>query len=181
MADPEHLAILRRGVEAWNIWRSQNPSVQPDLSGADLREVDLTGSWTEVVAELNNKTGRNELRSYHRGVNFRSANLKGADLRGVTFGELADLHEADLRRGRLEGAVMRNADLSAAQLSEARLQDTVLHDVNLCEAELSKAALGWTIFSQIDFSRTRGLDHVAHHGPSTIGIESIALSNGAIL
>ena len=32
MADPEHVAILKQGVEVWNRWRSENPQIQPDLS-----------------------------------------------------------------------------------------------------------------------------------------------------
>jgi hypothetical protein len=36
MANDEHCAILRQGVEAWNRWRYQNPGVRPDLSGLQL-------------------------------------------------------------------------------------------------------------------------------------------------
>ena len=41
MANPEHIAKLRKGVEEWNTWRSDKPAVFPDLSGADLRGEDL--------------------------------------------------------------------------------------------------------------------------------------------
>jgi hypothetical protein len=33
MANPEHLKILKKGVEAWNKWRKENPDIQPDLTG----------------------------------------------------------------------------------------------------------------------------------------------------
>ena len=36
MANQEHLAILAKGVEAWNAWRRENPCVTPDLSGTHL-------------------------------------------------------------------------------------------------------------------------------------------------
>ena len=36
MANPEHLELLKEGVDAWNTWRERNPDVQPDLKGADL-------------------------------------------------------------------------------------------------------------------------------------------------
>jgi uncharacterized protein YjbI with pentapeptide repeats len=36
MANPEHLKILKQGVEAWNKWISEHPVSIPDLSGADL-------------------------------------------------------------------------------------------------------------------------------------------------
>jgi hypothetical protein len=41
MADEEHLAILKRGVEAWNEWRERHPQVRPDLGGARLNGVTL--------------------------------------------------------------------------------------------------------------------------------------------
>jgi uncharacterized protein YjbI with pentapeptide repeats len=44
MANPEHLAKLKEGVEAWNQWRVENPNVQPDLIEADLRGANLTGA-----------------------------------------------------------------------------------------------------------------------------------------
>jgi len=42
MANPNHLAILEEGVEAWNHWRQINVGVIPDLSGADLSGLELT-------------------------------------------------------------------------------------------------------------------------------------------
>jgi uncharacterized protein YjbI with pentapeptide repeats len=44
MANQEHLAKLREGVGAWNEWRKENPGLQPDLQGADLREADLSNA-----------------------------------------------------------------------------------------------------------------------------------------
>jgi hypothetical protein len=41
VANEEHLAQLKQGVEAWNQWREANFGIQPDLSGADLRGADL--------------------------------------------------------------------------------------------------------------------------------------------
>ena len=36
MANPEHLAKLKQGVDAWNQWRKENPDTKVDLSGADV-------------------------------------------------------------------------------------------------------------------------------------------------
>ena len=41
MANSEHVAQLQEGVEAWNLWREQNPDIQPDLSETDLSRVNL--------------------------------------------------------------------------------------------------------------------------------------------
>ncbi len=46
MANSEHVAKLREGVEAWNRWRMQlgNQLLVPDLIGADLSGADLVGA-----------------------------------------------------------------------------------------------------------------------------------------
>jgi hypothetical protein len=46
MANPEHLDILKQGVEAWNAWRNQNRDLMliPDLADADLIQAPLTGT-----------------------------------------------------------------------------------------------------------------------------------------
>ena len=36
MANPEHLAILKQGVEVWNAWRLTTDNINPDLSNANL-------------------------------------------------------------------------------------------------------------------------------------------------
>jgi uncharacterized protein YjbI with pentapeptide repeats len=44
MANPEHLAKLKEGVEAWNKWRKDNPEIKRDLTEADLAEANLEGA-----------------------------------------------------------------------------------------------------------------------------------------
>ncbi len=43
MANPEHLKILKQGVEAWNRWREENPGMRPDLTFANLSRRGLAG------------------------------------------------------------------------------------------------------------------------------------------
>jgi uncharacterized protein YjbI with pentapeptide repeats len=43
MANPEHLALLKQGIRAWNEWRQTNPDIKPNLSEADLSGVNLSG------------------------------------------------------------------------------------------------------------------------------------------
>ena len=59
MANDEHVAMLKKGVAAWNAWRDENPSILPDLSEADLSGAIL------------------------RGANLREADLREADLGGA--------------------------------------------------------------------------------------------------
>ena len=60
MANQEHLVILKRGVQAWNLWRQEHANIRPDLRGANLREVRL------VEADLS-------------GADLSDANLTGAE------------------------------------------------------------------------------------------------------
>ena len=43
-ANPEHLAMLKEGVEVWNQWRGERPKAGVDLEQADLREANLYGA-----------------------------------------------------------------------------------------------------------------------------------------
>ena len=73
MANEEHVEILRQGLHVWNKWRDVNPDIHPDLSGADLIE-----------------------------VNFNAAKLAMADARGVYLGD-ANLNRANLTGANLTG------------------------------------------------------------------------------
>jgi Pentapeptide repeats (8 copies) len=112
MADEEQLAVLRQGVEAWNIWRYRNPDIQPNLSGAYLYEADLSRA------------------------NLSGAKLIEADLR---FAHLykADLSGADLIEAILSVANLSWADLSGANLSWANLQGALLVRTKLVRADLT--------------------------------------------
>ena len=60
MANPEHLAILKQGVERWKSWRQEHSEVTPQLPNCDLR-----GDWI--------------------GDTFSQISLRAADLRGADF------------------------------------------------------------------------------------------------
>jgi uncharacterized protein YjbI with pentapeptide repeats len=90
MANDEHVAMLGRGAAAWNSWRAEQDQA-PDLSGAGLRGLDLSG------------------------FDLSRADLRGADLRGTK------LCDADLSGTHLEGANFFKAVLDGANLSGAFL------------------------------------------------------------
>ena len=87
MANPEHLAKLKKGVKRWNQWREQNPRIEPDLSGANLQK------------------------AYLYGANLSGTDLSKADLRGRYLTE-GDLSGAHLSGANLRGAHLREANLS---------------------------------------------------------------------
>jgi hypothetical protein len=158
MADPQHVELIRQGVEVWNRWRQENSTIGPDLSGADLREANLSGA---------------DLREANlSGANLSGANLSGADLREANLSE-ANLSGANLRGANLAEANLRDTNLAEADLSEAYFRRTYFRRANLWatdlrEANLNEARLYNTVFSDIDLSNVLGLDTCIHDGPSTI-------------
>jgi hypothetical protein len=99
MADRSHLDILGQGVEAWNEWRERNPSIMPDLSGADL-----SGAGANLFVA---------------GANLfvAGADLSRADLSG------AALAQAFLTRANLSGADLSGADLSRTDLTQKQIKE----------------------------------------------------------
>lgn len=205
MADPEHLERIQSGVEEWNKWRSHTPDIWPNLSraimsGTDLIGVDFHGVylWLADLSEAD-LSGANVSRTNLSRANLSKANLSRANLnRAKLIG--AKLHETKLTRAKLIRADLRGADLSGANLSMANLSGANLTGANLREADLSEAYLGeadlrgaslrgaslseakiaWTVFGDVDLSEVQGLDTINHHGPSTIGIDTIYKSKGNI-
>ena len=43
MANSEHLALIKQGVEVWNAWYSKHKKVIPDLAQANLSSLHLSG------------------------------------------------------------------------------------------------------------------------------------------
>ena len=175
MANEEHLAILKKGVAAWNEWGKQHPDIKPDLFKADLRHANLSKA---------NLRGASLGGADLSGANLGGANLSGANLRGAKLGEAdlsgANLGEADLSGANLSGAKLGWADLSGANLHAATLFDANLLRATLSEADFSEAALSGTVLADVDLSTAKGLETVDHFGPSTIGVDTIYRSHGKI-
>jgi uncharacterized protein YjbI with pentapeptide repeats len=127
MANPDHLNILRQGVDAWNAWRAREPLITPDLSREDLRAPFLPGVNLGGV-DLGGRI--------LPGANLSGTNLSGANLiRADLFG--ANLSGAFLIRTNLSGARLIRTNLSGARLNEANLSGASLVDVDITNADLT--------------------------------------------
>jgi hypothetical protein len=111
MANEKQLRILYEGVDAWNLWRKENPHISIDLSGEEFVNEDFTGA------------------------NFCDANLSETDFRN------AKLTKANLKRAILRDAHFNNANLAGADLSGAELYCSWLNDAKLCGAHLNNTDL----------------------------------------
>jgi uncharacterized protein YjbI with pentapeptide repeats len=163
MADKELLAILRRGVKTWNIWRREqqvgrkNGLDRLDLREAKLSEADLGGadlSWTDL-------RGADLTMAYLNGADLTMADLSGAHLRWAKLRKVdlsnaklreADLRGADLHKADLDTTDLGKADLCRADLSGADLDATWLHGAKLRNANLRKARLDGTNLYGVDLT-----------------------------
>lgn len=141
-----------------------------ELSHADLHEVDLSGA---------------DLRKANLyGANAEFANLEHADLREANF-QRATIHYSLLGNAKLDGANLYGADLRGASLygvtfHNAGLYETDFDSAHLENSDFAYAGLGRTRFTNTDLSRTMGLEKAIHHGPSSVGVDTIYKSQGKI-
>ena len=166
MANPEHVAVVKKGAEAIAEWRQKNPEVKLDLVEANLTAVSLRGadlssadlSWAKLV-----------------GATLSTASLSGAnlwwtDFFGANLSE-ANLSTASLYRTDLTLTKLTNADLSRANLFVAQFFTTDLFQSNISEVEIRRTSIG-----NCDLSRCTGLDTVQHMAPSSIGVDTLIAS-----
>lgn len=176
-----------------------------DLTNADLRRADLSGaSLNGGYLSRANLLWGNLRDTQLRGATLNRVDLSGgqlhnADLRGADL-SFADLSYADLSGANLAAADLREAnffltDLTGVNLSDAGLTGTVLDLANLTGADLRRAllvrtrldnallegaVLEMTLFGDCDLSQALGLERARHKGPSSIGLDTLARSQGRI-
>src|SRR5208283_2303284 len=192
MANPEHLEILHRGVEAWNTWRTDKENRkrpadfrQADLSRLVLNHVNLRDADFSGATMRKTKLVEADLRDAHlTGADLRDADLTNANLATAGLSE-ANLEGADLKGTNLSGAFLTRANLKEADLESVNLEGAYLEgsrflNTMLNGANLTDAVCGRTIFGDVDLRTVQGLETVRHTGPSVIGVDSIYRSKAQI-
>ncbi len=182
MANEEHLALFKQGVEIWNEWRTKNLGVKVDLSGVNFSTADLNKiDFHEAYLKETNLSGSNLSRANLCGANFNRTNLSrtnlsktnlnktnliGAVLTGSVLREAnlceaalskANINGADLSRAVLTRAILTEADLTGANLTGANLTRAVLAGAVLAGAVLSGTNLSEAILTGANLSRTQAL------------------------
>ena len=147
MANRDHLAKLKQGVEAWNQWRVEHPDIQPDLERADLKGTNLEGANLEETKLL----GANLTAANLAGANLKRADLRGANLAGATFTE-ANLQEAYLQKANFKWAKLFGAKLEDANIAEADFEEAYLGWANLRGAYLGRANLERVTFTEANLT-----------------------------
>jgi uncharacterized protein YjbI with pentapeptide repeats len=191
MANPEHVAVVRKGKDAIAGWRRANPGVHFDLREADLMALDLSEanlcradlrSAILLGAHLNmaNLSDGDLAGAHVLGADLRRADLSGTDLTqlngGMTNFSWAKLAGANLGRATLPlcnffEADLRGANCTGAYLGGCNLNASQLHGANLSRVWLSATSLG-----RLDLSQASGLAEANHGAPSSVGVDTLLAS-----
>lgn len=201
MANPEHVELIKQGVEIWNAWRREHPDIRPDLSEANLFELCRPEG---LLYEDTHLSGVNFSKTRLYKTNLSSTDLSSANLDEAiiyeanlaeSYLEDASLHEAnlsdthlfrtcflgaDLSEADLSLADLFEANLSGADLSSANLEGATLYQTNLFNADFSGAIVGTTRFINLDLRDVYGLETLHHLYPSTVGTNTLERSQGDI-
>lgn len=173
MANPEHVALVRLGAAAVEVWRLQNPEVPLDLSGADLSSTRLTNINFERADLRGAGLDRSVLSNARLfGSNLRRASLRNAKIYGAILG-LTNLEDADLSGADLGFTSFIRVRLQRARLLRANLVLARLVAVEFAGTDLSGAEMGVTSIEDCDLTLVEGLPTVAHSSPSDFNIGTL--------
>ena len=152
---------------------------------ADLRETNLS----RAIAPGANLRGADMRNANLSGANFdratlSEANLSGADLTNVNLDranlDRANLTGADLTGASFNGTNLSRTNLSSCTLNGADFYEAILNDVVTGEADFRNCIIGYTVFQNCALDAAVGLDEVRHDAPSTIGLDTLLRSRGAL-
>jgi uncharacterized protein YjbI with pentapeptide repeats len=143
--DPDRKRLLLLFLYESGLISERNPVVSlvsADLSGADLREADLSeeaalskeAALSGTNVRLSGLSGLRLSGTNLRGTDLRGANLSGTDLSGAAD-LMANLSWANLSSADLRGANLDEASLRGADLSDAKLENVSLLAVSLKDAK----------------------------------------------
>ena len=162
MANPEHIAILARGIRVWNAWRKERPDIQPDLSEANLATI--VGPGLRVFSRVdfsNANLHRTNLGGTQlTGARFERAemidtNFMNAELISANFGHSyclrvnfqcrfmmnSSFHRARVFESSFTGAGVTDSDLQYAEIADCELNGAVFANSNLSHAYLGRSDL----------------------------------------
>jgi hypothetical protein len=152
MANPEHVAKLKEGREAWNQWRKSSRE-KPDLSGVKLKGVSL---------DL---------------YNLLSTDFSDAELQRVYFG-IALCCDSSFERARLSSVVF-SGSLQRSNFRGSVISFSVFSSCLLDECDFTEASLLDCTFAGISYLRhVRGLDAMGQLRFNSIGIDTFFASGG---
>lgn len=171
MANLEHIAKLKEGIEVWNQWRRDDPNFKPNLGGADLSDISLDHANLEYA---------NLIRANLTRANLTSANLRYTNLSDANLAH-ANLSDANLRYTNLDRTNLSDANLTSANLENVDLESANLKGVCFIKTNLIGVDLGGRNLSNQDLSKAN-LTNVMLNGVEALGTNfSDAILTGACI
>ena len=198
MANQEHLAILKQGIDNWNKWRREQGEVQVDLSGTDLSDLDLSlGNFSPAevpqssvngipvvsfiglhLAQINCYSANLQSADFNH-ANLAGASFRGAHLAGTNFAH-ADLFNVDLSFANIHYTNFSWTNMAGANFTGAEILWASFAHTHFSQSDMSQTTLGWNTFTTVELATVKGLDTVQHSAPSSLDIYTLSLSQGKI-
>lgn len=156
MANPEHLAIAKKGREEWNAWREAKPGVRVDLSdinfekefgGDGFYDLPYVLGYDFSGCNLSRVIARN---SYFEGCIFDNCQINFSDLCFTLFASCTfrgtSMRVTKIGSASFEGCIFENADLAYCTAQETKFTESEiirssLNHVRLVQADLTGAVL----------------------------------------
>ena len=151
-----------------NSLRERELFIEPDLTGAELREADLARANLSR-AELSEA---NLARAKLTGANLSEANLFGADLSGADLSAGTNLFGAELSEANLF-----RADLSEADLSDVDLTHSALVKTNLTRTTLTGGSIygisAWSL--NLEDAKQQNLN-ISDYGEPVVRVDNLEVA-----
>lgn len=154
MANAEHLAILKEGVEVWNDWRKKNPNIEPDLSEALLFDMNLQ------IDIYSADISREKPAYTEEGMLVRENEFKDKDgnieIMYLIVKSTAGLNlcDANLERTKFMNSRLKEANFSRSYLREANFSNAYLHGAKFKKADLEGVCFDYANCAHADFGDT---------------------------
>ena len=160
MANPEHIAWLQEGVEAWNA-RRRREAFTPDFSGEKIGETFIQAGKFAIVEGV-------------PIVPLAGADLSDADFRGAELGgELVPPYGTGFLKADFSGATLAHADFTSAKFREASFAGAYIESAIFTDANLYKSNFAYARGRAPNFERAHlsGSDfsHASLRGPIFTG------------
>ncbi len=180
MANPEHVEILKQGVDVWNQWRADNVKINPNLSGATLDDLKA-----EAINFRNaDLSGANVCRATLKNVQLEGANLTKSDFTGsllpVSFLIGTVCTDAVFRGVDFQGAQIAWSQCTGVDFRGVDFRFATLKSLPLATSQWNDTRLGSTILAGLDFENANGLNEVRHIQPSNLDIETLIYNYGKV-
>jgi uncharacterized protein YjbI with pentapeptide repeats len=195
MSSDIYRKIILLDHSQWAEWRESNPSIKPDLSGADfsgfgLSQYDLSESnLSNAIFKEASLVCAMLIKADLRGADLRRCNLTGADLFGSNLGQVkgkssnfentnagnSEISEANISDSHLVGVRfsrcnMESTNFSNSDIRGAEFDYSIGYNVNLFNTDLGYASFARTKLTDCDLRYSK-LNKTTFEGAILVNVD----------